>query len=49
MMRILENGFKVKMIPTNGISYAVDTKNEEIITWLFLCIFSLKKKLSNKT
>ena len=28
MMRILENGFKVKMIPTKGISYAVDTKND---------------------
>ena len=28
MMRILENGFKVKMIPTKGISYAVDTIND---------------------
>ena len=28
MMRILENGFKVKMIPTKGISFAVDTIND---------------------
>jgi 3-deoxy-manno-octulosonate cytidylyltransferase (CMP-KDO synthetase) len=28
MMRVLENGFNVKMIPTNFITSAVDTKED---------------------
>jgi len=28
MMRIIENGMKVKMIPTNYITKAVDTKED---------------------
>ena len=28
MMRIIENGFKVKMVPTNFETFAVDTKED---------------------